>query len=835
MAKKHVHLVGNAHIDPVWFWRWPEGYAEIKASFRSALDRMEEYPDFVFTCACADYYRWVEENAPEMFEEIRARVAEGRWRVVGGMWIQPDCNVPSGESFARHFLYSQGFFLSRFGIKAETGYNVDSFGHAGTLPKLLRGGGMQNYVMMRPGVHENPDIPGYAFWWEANDGSRVLTFRIPDAYCDQRRRPVGNFDDEVEIKRLRANMARFQAAGLPAMHFYGVGNHGGGPTIHTIELFRKLMDMPEGEPLCWSDPDSCFAELRQETMVPVWKNELQHHASGCYSTCSEIKRNNRRAENRLTSAEKLAVLSGSLVGYALPQERIDKAWQQVLFNQFHDIMGGCASKDTYDDAREAHGLALSTAAEITNAAAQRISWAVNTMTSPAGPDMPRRSKESDWSLWEYQRLGTPIVVYNPLPWARPIPVQPGRPLTSVLDETGQSTPVQQVRAGRTNGEDKWDSLFVAQVPAMGYRVYWVFLDSEKPTNPAGSLKTSDCSLENDHLRLELNPTTGHITRLYDKAQGWEAFSAPAAPVVVDIEHSDTWGHMLFEFRKECGRFENARVRLLEDGPVRARLRVESRYGASTLIQDYILYRDAREVLVEARLDWHEHYKMLKLSFPVDAENDSACYDAPFGYQRKAVTGTEESGQQWFDVTGERGGKTRGLAVLNDGKYSFDVLGSEMRMTVANGSEYADHYAGEHRDDQAEYLDQGRQDFRYILMPHAGAWQKAGVVKRAIELNTERIQINETYHEGPLPQAYAGIEVPDENLIVTAVKPAADGNGTILRVYESAGRDTESTITLTFLGRSLEVALGSNEVKTYRLPKEAGAAASECNLYETADL
>ena len=181
--KPEVHLIGNAHLDPIWLWRWQEGCGEVLQTFRSALDRLNEYPDFVFTCSSAAYYRWVEEIDPDMFEEIRARVKEGRWVPVNGWWIQPDCNMPSAESFARQALYSQLYYYEKFGVICHTGYNVDSFGHNYMIPQLLKQSGMDHYVMMRPGPHENPNVPHRLFWWESPDGSRVLTYHIvPDGY-----------------------------------------------------------------------------------------------------------------------------------------------------------------------------------------------------------------------------------------------------------------------------------------------------------------------------------------------------------------------------------------------------------------------------------------------------------------------------------------------------------------------------------------------------------------------------------------------------------------------------------------------------------------------------
>jgi alpha-mannosidase len=276
-ADTTVHLIGNAHLDPVWLWQWQEGYAEIKATFRSALDRLRDFPDFVFTCACAAYYQWVEQNEPLMFEEIKQRVAEGRWVIVGGWWIQPDCNLPSGESFARHSLYGQRYFASRFGRMARVGYNVDSFGHHAMLPQLLKLSGMDYYVFMRPQQHEKP-LPANLFWWESPDGSRVLTFRLSDAYTVR--------DASVLAERIAKHASMAEAEGVPYMSFYGVGNHGGGPTIANLHTIHTLQETHDNWLL--SSPNAFFNEIvERELDVPVIRDELQHHAVGCYSTHSE--------------------------------------------------------------------------------------------------------------------------------------------------------------------------------------------------------------------------------------------------------------------------------------------------------------------------------------------------------------------------------------------------------------------------------------------------------------------------------------------------------------------------------------------------------------------
>ena len=238
MKNETLYMIGNAHIDPVWLWQWQEGFQETLATFRSALDRMDETPDFRFTASSAALYSWVQPIDPEMFAEIQARVAEGRWEVAGGWWIEPDCNIPGGESFVRQALYGQRFFKEAFGVTARVGYAVDSFGHHAVLPQILKKSGLDFYVFMRPGPHEK-GLPGRLFWWEAEDGSRVLTFRIPFTYTSW------GHDLEHHVRRCAAEM---KPPVDSFMCFYGVGNHGGGPTQENIESIQRLAgdpDLPE--------------------------------------------------------------------------------------------------------------------------------------------------------------------------------------------------------------------------------------------------------------------------------------------------------------------------------------------------------------------------------------------------------------------------------------------------------------------------------------------------------------------------------------------------------------------------------------------------------------
>lgn len=277
MKDKKLHMIGNAHLDPVWLWNWQEGFQEVKATFRSALDRMKEDENFIFTCSSAVFFEWVEKNNPGMFAEIKKRVEEGRWEIVGGWYIQPDCNIPSGESYVRQGLYGQRYFNEKFGKMAVTGYNVDSFGHNGNLPQILKKSGLDNYVFMRPMPLEK-GLPGRVFWWKSEDGSKVLAYRIPYEYC------TWGKDLEKYTERLKCELEDVED---DLMMFYGVGNHGGGPTrenLKSIYALNAREDMPVME---MGTTLEFFETIRSNGReYHQVTGDLQHHASGCYSVMS---------------------------------------------------------------------------------------------------------------------------------------------------------------------------------------------------------------------------------------------------------------------------------------------------------------------------------------------------------------------------------------------------------------------------------------------------------------------------------------------------------------------------------------------------------------------
>ena len=813
-----ISLIGNAHLDPVWLWRWQEGFSEIKATFQSALDRMDENPNFIFTCAGASYYKWVEENCPEMFAKIKERVAEGRWVIVGGMWIQPDCNLPSGESFARQCLYSQQYYAEKFGVTAKVGYNVDSFGHNLMLPQILAKSGMNSYVFMRPGVHEN-DIGKSLFWWQSPDGSRVMTYRIPIAYTN-----AGLTKDQMTsfINDCTSAVTKEQDADM--MVFYGVGNHGGGPTARQLCALDEIIAESSDFSYEYSSPDAYFEQMHAlSSDLMVWRDDLQHHASGCYAAVSERKALNRLAENRLTAAEAMSVMAGQLMNQPYQRDLIYRAWDNVMFNQFHDIMGGCSIREAYQDAREMDGESLSIAAKLTNSAAQRISWSINTM----GEEPFTVTKENHFAKWEVENRGTPIVVFNPLPYAVNSQVKVNQPSVSVSDENGNAVAHQIVRGSRSNGGDKWDTLFNAEIPGYGYRVYRSYDNKKFEAPKTNDLSVSVNHLENKNLRVEFKNTTnylsGYISALINKATGEDVFTEAAMlPIVIDDFTNDTWSHGVFTFDKVVGYFHDAVIEVRESGSIRACLRVTSYYNKSKLILDYSLTPVSDALDINVILDWREDFKILKFAFPLAGQSHKTTYEIPFGSIERPLNGEEEPGLAWADISALNDSHLHGLTVVNTAKYSYSAANGELRVTAARSGVYADHYASPNhdRDELTHMYDHGIQEFKMQLIPHTGGLDKAYATRKAQMLNNPLFYIQETYHKGILPEIGTGIEISSSNITVSALKESEDGEGYILRAYETNGTPGSCTFTLPYIGAEFSVIFGSYEVKTCYISKKS---------------
>ncbi len=800
---KKLYFMGNAHIDPVWMWRWQEGASEVKATLRSALDRMYEYPEYKFVCSASQIFEWIEEYDPKMFEEIKERVKEGRFVIVGGWYIQPDCNLPSGESFARHGLYGQRYFHEKFGVTARTGYNVDSFGHNANLPQLLKKAGMDYYVAYRPGTKEK-DLPSHVFRWQSPDGSEVLFGRLLRVYNTSMDRLANNekFDEQLQVME--------DAAGddYPATLFpYGVGNHGGGPTKQNLDLIRESVTRrPEYEHI-HSDTHDFFAELEQhKDQLHLVTDDLQHHAPGCYSAVSAIKTQVRRAEWDMFAAENYSYMANRLLGKAMPTTKdFAEAWKNILFAHFHDSMGGCSAKSVYDDEdiflKQSRGMAQ----KAMNSALQTLSWNIDTSDAAKG---------------------VPLMVFNPHSFPVRSVIHVGKRMDAIYDEDGKLVPVQNVispvsRCRRIVG----DTIFLAEIPAMGYRTYFyrgevqeafsVYHSAyavEIPEYPS-AIRVEGTTMENELLRVTFDSRNGTISSLFDKEREKELLRSPGAlPVVIDEFGYDTWAHAKNFWDKEIAQFSDAQIIVLETGPIRSKIKVVSRYNNSTLTQWFTLTAGSKILEVTGRIDWHEKHKMLKLRFPTVYDQDpKAFYEIPYSVFQRPADGEEEPGQSWIAV--KEG--SEGVALLNDNKYSFSIKGGDLNLSVVRSPYYIDHGRGDQNDTESEYTDQGEHEFCYSIQPFTGdSW--AEVTKAARQLNMPPFMLPENNHKGTLPLHLSGMQVSADNVIVGAWKQSEDGKGMILRAYELDGKETPVTIDGPMLPAPLQTTFHPYSVQTYYL-------------------
>lgn len=803
-SKYRFHMIGNGHIDPVWLWPWSEGVSVVHSTFRSALDRMNETPDFKFTTSSAQFFQWVADNDPGMLAEIRKRVSEGRWNIVGGWWVEPDMNIPCGEAMVRQGLYGQLTLQRLLGHRATVATNPDSFGHTGTLPQIIKLQGMENYIFMRPGPREK-SIPADLFWWESPDGTRVLTYRIQISYNDGG--PVKN--------RVRSILA--QATDQPMksfMAYYGVGDHGGGATKESIRSIEELKTEKGAPAVFFSTADNYFSEVRKvkEMNLPVVKDDLQHHAVGCYTAESEIKKGNRQSEASLITAEKISAIGSTAWGAVYPKKELTDAWQRVLFLQFHDSLAGTSLFEHSQTAREGYGYALDIAHQATYMAVQKLEWKV-----------PAEDSTSQY-----------LLVFNPHAWEVRGNIEydfnwgTNHKSSRVEDEQGNSILHQWVQ-GSTETGSRRKLVFNTLIPSLGYRQ--IRLKDGESLQVKEGAKANENTLENEFLRVRIS-TNGSLGIL-DKECGKELFSGGETgcrAVIID-DPSDTWSHDIKTFSNETGAFGNANIKVLENGPLRATIRVTTTYGTSLLTVDWILCAGSRNLEAKVALDWHEHLKMVKFSFPVDIESPTVTYETPYGHIVRATNGDEDPGQRWIDLSGQRNGNIYGLTVVNDAKYGYSVHGNDMRISVVRSAVYA-HHNPRILDMKTEHLwmDQGIQTFRMLLVPHSDTWKKNNVARIAEEFIAPSVAIYQGIHGGSMPKAASFLTVDVPNVVVTAIKLAEINDDIIIRCVETSALATTATLDLRFADRKWTTNFRPCEIKTLRINKTRGDI-KEVNLLE----
>jgi alpha-mannosidase len=657
---------------------------------------------------------------------------------------------------------------------------------------------------MRPGVNEKK-VPGNLFWWKGIDGSRILDYRIPISYDD------GNPTIAPQMQRTIAELTPRPLR--DAMEFFGVGDHGGGPTKVNMISIREIQSEPGAPKILYSTPDQYFAEIRGTYRgdIPELNDDLQHHSVGCYTAEASVKKGNREAEASLVTAEKLSAVGSFAWGANYPKEEFTASWKRVLFLQFHDSLAGTALPEHYKTAREGQGRAIDVAQQAMYLSAQKLAWQV-----------PTADPESNY-----------LFVFNPHAWSTTENIEYDLGLSdkdaySVEDGDGARVPFQWVQA-TTAAQGRRRIVAQVSLLAFGYRQIRIRKIAATGSAQESSLKAESNALENEFLRATFSPE-GAIG-IFDKAAGREVFrdAQTGARAVVFNDQNDTWAHNLVAYTDELGAFKADSVKLVENGPLRARMRVHSVYGNSSLTIDWILYAHSRRLEARVALDWHEHLKMLKFSFPIDVDDPTATYEIAYGAMKRATRGEEDPGQRWVDVSGN--GDSYGLAVINDAKYGYSVNGSDLRVSVTRGAVYANHMP-QRIDPSLDYQwqDQGLQTFRMILVPHAGSWRDANIVRQAEELVAPPLVVYQGIHAGSWPQSNSFLSVDAPDVVVSAIKLAEEGEGVIVRFYETDGMETTANLDLHFANVRWSGKLHPFEIKTLRIDPHSKKV-EEVNILE----
>ena len=769
-----IRFTGQSHLDMAWLWPWVETVEVVRRTFRTALQLMQRNPEFTYTQSQAAAYAWVEEKYPALFEEIKERVKQGRWEIVGGMWVEPDLNLPDGESLVRQFLVGKRYFREKFGVDVRTGWNPDTFGYNWQMPQICRKSGIDFFVTTKLARNDTNRFPYRLFWWQAPDGSRVLTY-FPNMVGEGANPPY--------------MMETLMAIGPPSgakevMYLYGVGDHGGGPTQENIDGARRLQQEKLFPNLKFGSAQPYLdglLEKSRELNIPVWNDELyfEYHR-GVYTTQARTKLGNRKSEVLLLNAEKFSSLA-QLFGQPYPQPDLNEAWKTLLFNQFHDILPGSSIAPVYvDNARDYRQIGR-VGGDVLEDSLAHLAARIKT----AGP-------------------GIALVVFNPLAWERTEVVEAEVQLPGVAaafhvtDEGGRPALHQVVeREGRLN---RVKFVFVAAgVPSLGYKTFRViparFVAPPGKALPPTPLKVDAqaLTLENEYVKLKVGPASGLIESLYDKTNGREVLDQTRRGNLLQtfVDKPKAWDAWNLDADYEDQKWDLATadaVEVVETGPVRATVRVIKHFHNSRFVQDLVLYPKMARVDCNMEVDWHEKHILLKAAFPVSVSSRTATYEIPFGAIGRPTTRETSLERAKFEVPALRWADLSdahyGVSILNESKYGYDTKGNVIRLSLLRSTAWPDPHA-----------DEGVHHFTYAIYPHPGSWEQAKTARRAYELNYPLLVRVEPHHGGELPASNSFVAIDSPSAYLTAMKKAEDDGSIILRFYKLGGDAEQVTVTL----------------------------------------
>ncbi len=767
-----VSAIGHTHIDIAWLWTVNQTREKVLRSFSTVLRLMEQYPDYKFMSSQPILYYFVKKQEPELYARIKERVKEGRWEVDGAMWLEADCNLPSGESLVRQILKGEKFIQEEFGKKSKSLWLPDVFGYSAAIPQILKLSGIPYFSTTKIAWNQYNQLPNDTFNWRGIDGSEVFVF-MPTA-CDFDKslglnisftdtRNTTTYTGIINPNMTLGTYKRFNNKDLTedTIMLFGYGDGGGGPTKEMLENAKRLEYAMPGIPKIKQEfeqdfYDRTYEKIAKNPAMPTWDGELyfEYHR-GTYTSLAKNKRYNRKGEIAYGQLEILATMARK-VGYEYPVEVIEEGWDILLLNQFHDIIPGTAIGEVYEQTDIEYDKILKDAeAAIANVTESLVSY-IDT------------------------EVGN-LVVFNTLGYVRDDIVTIGfdgvEGVGQIVDEEGVICPIQRYKDGKV--------AFIAKgIPAVGYKVFkMIYKEMERAENVI-----FDGTFENLYYRIEFNDQM-EIVSLIEKETELELIKeGRVGNQLITYEDRpmnwDNWDLDVFYQKKQYFADSVSEIEVVEVGALETRIRTTYRFEESVITQDVCLYNDVPRIDFKTHVDWKEHNTLLRVNFPLDINATKATYEIQYGNVERETTNNhswdtakfETCAHKWVDLS-ENG---VGFSMLNDCKYGHSVKDGEMGLTLIKAGQYP-----------YENADIETHEFIYSIYPHANRWQEADTVRMAYNLNVPMIvkqKVDEK--EAILNSVYSMVTVDKENCFIEAIKRAEDRSGDVIRIYENKNQTTK---------------------------------------------
>lgn len=813
-----IVAVGHSHIDVAWLWQLKHTREKASRTFSTVNHLMEQYPDYQFLQSQPQLYEYIKEDYPEIYEKIKENIKAGRWEVTGGMWVEADCNVSSGESLVRQFLMGQKFMEEEFGIRSRILWLPDVFGYAWALPQIIKKTGHDYFMTTKISWNQFNRPPYDTFIWRGIDGTEVLTHFITTTHTPEPK--YYTYNGILGPQAAVYSWQHYQQKDIndELLFAFGYGDGGGGPTKEMIETGLRMQEIPGIPEVKFGKAEPFFQRLAERVKdnprLPVIDGELylEYHR-GTYTSQGRTKRNNRLSEIMLHDVEFVNALAMHKVpGHQYPQDEINENWKTVLRNQFHDILPGSSIAEVYQDSNAEY-------AQVLNSSAGHLRDALTALAAQMDLD------------------GEKLVVFNSLSWDRGgtvvLPWNDKLAGKVFVDDSGTALESRVLEGA----EGKVVEVEVPAIPCLGYKAFKIVDETaaskQAQAKPEDAVRMTGSTIESPYYRIVLNEL-GQITSLFDKQANREVIPAgKAANVLQAFEDKpmnyDAWDIDIYYQEKPYDVQHPVKWEVLENGPYRVVVEFEWKFLQSTIKQQMIVYANRRRIDFKTEIDWNEHQVLLKAAFPVAVRTTKATYEIQFGnVERPTHWNTswdyakfETVAHKWVDLSQ----RDYGVSLLNDCKYGHDIKDNVIRITLLKSGIYPDPNA-----------DQGHHEFTYSLLPHAGDWYAADTVREAYELNYPLRAVYADTPAGKLASADSFIKVNGESVILETVKKAEDDSSLILRFYEFGNRTCpvevelntnftsvhecnlleEAETPVTFTGRKFTFEIKPYEIKTFKV-------------------